>query len=98
MIDEKLTRELCCVEGFQSFWACSRCAAAGRQPSSSHPSSLRSAASTQRRSASLPLTYCSTPNGQQGEEGVQRGGDVRGRGMGAALLPRRLPGLRGRRH
>lgn len=26
MIDEKLTKELACVDGFQSFWACSRCA------------------------------------------------------------------------
>lgn len=24
-IDEKLTKELACVDGFQSFWACSRC-------------------------------------------------------------------------
>ena len=25
VIDEKLTKELACVDGFQSFWACSRC-------------------------------------------------------------------------
>lgn len=25
MPEDKLTKELCCVEGFQSFWAISRC-------------------------------------------------------------------------
>ena len=28
VIDERISKELACVEGYQSFWACSRCASA----------------------------------------------------------------------